>query len=147
MKAISDSALGRLGELLGIVSPSMQEREMTSYLKSSWGSVAPEGEAAVDAIGNLEFAVRRGDSYPTVALVAHADTICVQITQPIGTDCTSLQVVRDVIGLPTANITLPLRYMHSPVETASLSDVADAVRLVSGILEDIPEAHGFIPKP
>lgn len=356
MKAISDSALGRLGELLGIVSPSMQEREMTSYLKSSWGSVAPEGEAAVDAIGNLEFAVRRGDSYPTVALVAHADTICIQITQPVGsgkyrfrsigcnphmllgqrlivvneaggkfdavvgfdttsqfgqpkglvfedlwidvvdprhadsisvgdlavlrpfhtlsdgfvtstalddrlglfvigevlreysatplpvnltcvasvqeevglrgslafgfrhrpdavivldvdyatdiptphedqmgrlrlgygpgvlrkadnspllrsfireassrraiplqtslgrfvyggTDCTSLQVVRDVIGLPTANITLPLRYMHSPVETASLSDVADAVRLVSGILEDIPEAHGFIPKP
>lgn len=356
MKAISDPGLSRLGELLRIVSPSMQEREMTSYLKDTWSSVAPECEASVDAIGNLEFAVRRAESYPTIALVAHADTICIQITQPIGrgkyrfrsigcnphmllgqrvivvneagekfdavvgfdttsqfgqpkglvfedlwidvvdpryadsiavgdlavlrpfhtvsdgfvtstalddrlglfvmgevlreysgnavpvnltciatvqeevglrgslafgfrhrpevvivldvdyatdiptphedqmgrlylgygpgvlrkadnspllrsfirdaasrrgiplqtslgrfvyggTDCTSLQVVRDIKGFPTANITLPLRYMHSPVETASLSDVADAVRLITGVLEDIPGAPSFSPRP
>lgn len=84
MGTISDSALARLASLIGIVSPSMQELEMVSYIKNDWQSVAPEGQVTIDAIGNLEFAIRRNDSYPTLALVAHADTVCVQITQKIG---------------------------------------------------------------
>lgn len=62
----------------------MQEEDMTSYLKADWQSVLYGGEIKVDAIGNLEFSVIRGDDFPTVAIVAHADTICLQLTQQIG---------------------------------------------------------------
>ncbi|WP_300939074.1 MULTISPECIES: M28 family peptidase [Bacteroidaceae] len=84
MKTISDSALARLTSLLDVISPSMQEQEMISYLKNDWRSVESEGQISVDAIGNVEFVIRRNDLYPTLALAAHADTICVQITQRVG---------------------------------------------------------------
>lgn len=38
-----------------------------------------------------------------------------------GTDAWAIQVARS--GIPTALFSLPLRYMHTPVETVSLSDV------------------------
>lgn len=84
MKTISDITLNRLVSLIDIISPSMQEKEMISYIRNDWCSVAPEGHITVDAIGNIEFSIRRNDSYPTLALIAHGDTICVQITQKIG---------------------------------------------------------------
>jgi endoglucanase len=34
-------------------------------------------------------------------------------------------------GRPTALVSVPLRYTHSPVETAQMSDVEDAVRLIA----------------
>lgn len=84
MKTVSDCALARLTSLIDVISPSMQEQEMISYIRNDWSSVAPEGQIIVDAIGNAEFSIRRNDEYPTLALVAHADTICVQITQKVG---------------------------------------------------------------
>ncbi len=84
MMTLSESALSRLATLIDIISPSMQERDMQSHLKSDWESVVPDAKITVDVMGNLEFSVRRDDSFPTLALVAHADTICVQITNQIG---------------------------------------------------------------
>lgn len=84
MTILSESALKRLAAILDIVSPSMQEHAMISYLGKDWTSVLPTAAVNVDAIGNLEFAARRSETYPTLALVAHADTICVQITQCVG---------------------------------------------------------------
>lgn len=84
MKTISDSSLSRLTSLIDIISPSMQEWDMISYIKNDWLSVAPEAQITIDSIGNMEFAIHRNDSYPTLALAAHADTICVQITQKVG---------------------------------------------------------------
>lgn len=84
METISDSALNRLASLINIISPSMQEQEMISYVKDKWQSLIPEGQVTIDAIGNFEFVIHRNNSYPTLALTAHADTICIQITQKIG---------------------------------------------------------------
>ena len=84
MKAISDNALDRLASLVGIISPSMQEREMMAYIKEDWQRIAPDGTITIDAIGNVEFAIHRNDAFSTLALVAHADTICVQITSKVG---------------------------------------------------------------
>ena len=75
MMTLSESALSRLATLIDIISPSMQERDMQSHLKSDWESVVPDAKITVDVMGNLEFSVRRDDSFPTLALVAHADTI------------------------------------------------------------------------
>jgi endoglucanase len=46
-----------------------------------------------------------------------------------GTDTDSIYHVRD--GVPSALISLPLRYMHSPVEMASMSDVEALVDLMA----------------
>ena len=42
-----------------------------------------------------------------------------------GTDAWQIQVVRD--GIPTGLLSIPLKYMHTPVETVAISD-AEAVR-------------------
>lgn len=46
-----------------------------------------------------------------------------------GTDAWGMQVVRG--GMPTAILSVPLRYMHTPVETLSLDDVRNAGRLLA----------------
>lgn len=84
MKALSEDTIKRLATLIDILSPSMQERDIMLHLKKDWESVASDGVTSFDAMGNIEFSVRRGESFPTLALVAHADIICVQITQQVG---------------------------------------------------------------
>lgn len=46
-----------------------------------------------------------------------------------GTDTDSIFFQKT--GIPSALISLPLRYMHSPVETASLSDVENLIKLMA----------------
>jgi len=48
---------------------------------------------------------------------------------PTGTDAWVMQITR--AGIPTALISLPLRYMHTSVETLSLSDIKLAGRLLA----------------
>lgn len=54
---------------------------MRNYLINSWQPLCGNGRIRTDAMGNLEYSVIRDSKYPTLALVAHADTICIQITQ------------------------------------------------------------------
>ncbi|MDR1366804.1 MAG: M42 family metallopeptidase [Puniceicoccales bacterium] len=49
-------------------------------------------------------------------------------TRPTGTDARSMQVTRG--GVPTGLISVPLRYMHTPVETANLEDIENIIRLI-----------------
>lgn len=74
----------RLTQLLEIISPSMQEDDMTDFLAETWKTIAPSGTVRKDAIGNLEFSYIHNTSVPTLALCAHADTICIQITCAVG---------------------------------------------------------------
>jgi len=46
-----------------------------------------------------------------------------------GTDGWAIQVARD--GVPTALLSIPLRYMHSPVETVSIRDIDRTGRLMA----------------
>lgn len=46
-----------------------------------------------------------------------------------GTDAWGMQVIRG--GIPTAILSIPLRYMHTPVETLSLDDIRDTGRLLA----------------
>jgi putative aminopeptidase FrvX len=49
-----------------------------------------------------------------------------------GTDAWAIQVTRE--GVPTALISLPLRYMHQPVETLDTRDVERAARLLAAFV-------------
>ena len=54
-----------------------------------------------------------------------------------GTDAWAIQVTRE--GIPTALLSIPLRYMHTSVETLSLGDVERTGRLVAGFIEGLDE--------
>ncbi len=46
-----------------------------------------------------------------------------------GTDAAALQVARE--GVPTGLVSIPLRYMHTPVEMVALADIRRAARLLA----------------
>ena len=48
------------------------------------------------------------------------------------TDADAIQISRS--GIPTGLVSIPLRYMHSPVEMVDLRDVEAAVALLVGLL-------------
>lgn len=54
-----------------------------------------------------------------------------------GTNAWPLQVSRE--GIATAVLSLPLRYMHTPVETVSRRDMADTARLLAAFICGIGE--------
>jgi putative aminopeptidase FrvX len=53
------------------------------------------------------------------------------------TDATEIALTRR--GIPTANIGIPTRYVHSPVSVASLSDINNAIRLLTLVAEKLPK--------
>jgi len=55
-----------------------------------------------------------------------------------GTDAWAMQVARE--GMPTALISIPLRYMHTSVETLALKDVERTGRLLALFIADLDEA-------
>lgn len=56
-----------------------------------------------------------------------------------GTDAMAIQVVAE--GIPCMVVGIPLRYMHTPVETVSLKDVRRAGRLMAAVIADLtPDA-------
>ncbi|HJV65854.1 MAG TPA: M42 family metallopeptidase [Geomonas sp.] len=65
------------------------------------------------------------------------------IARATGTDANVMQISRS--GVATALVKLPLRYMHTPVETLSLSDLEAAVKLIVATLARIADKEAFIP--
>jgi endoglucanase len=49
-------------------------------------------------------------------------------------------------GIPSALVSLPLRYMHSVVETADLRDVEQVIRLLTGFAESLADTDEFTVK-
>lgn len=46
-------------------------------------------------------------------------------------------------GIPSALISIPLRYMHSPVEMVSMKDVESAARLAAGFISSLSDKDTF----
>lgn len=55
-----------------------------------------------------------------------------------GTDADKLQLAAE--GIPTMVVSLPLRYMHTPVEVIQLRDIQRIARLVAGFIESLGES-------
>ena len=60
-----------------------------------------------------------------------------------GTDANVLQVNKE--GMATALVSIPLRYMHTPCEMLSLSDVDNAIKLLVAFIETLGPACDFTP--
>jgi endoglucanase len=65
------------------------------------------------------------------------------VPRATGTDANVMQLCRG--GVATALVSVPLRYMHTPVELLSLTDLENTVRLLSGLMYRIGDRHSFIP--
>jgi putative aminopeptidase FrvX len=65
------------------------------------------------------------------------------IAKATGTDANVMQISRG--GVATALVKIPLRYMHTPVETLSLSDLEGAVSLIVATLARIGDKDAFVP--
>jgi endoglucanase len=48
-------------------------------------------------------------------------------------------------GVATALLSVPLRYMHTPVEVLDLADLQSAVRLLAAFCARVPAGCSFIP--
>ncbi len=58
-----------------------------------------------------------------------------------GTDADAIFTARD--GVPTGLVSVPLRYMHSPVEMVQLDDVENAARLIAAFARRLPADVSF----
>ncbi len=67
----------------------------------------------------------------------------VGIPRATGTDANVMQLVRG--GVATALVSIPLRYMHTPVEVLDWTDLEGAVALLSAICSRIPASQCFVP--
>jgi endoglucanase len=78
---------------------------------------------------------------------AKRDNIPLQIIgvpRATGTDANVMQLSRG--GVATALLGIPLRYMHTPVETLSLADVDAAIELLTAVVLRINAQSDFIPR-
>ncbi len=66
------------------------------------------------------------------------------VPRATGTDANVMQLSRG--GVATALIGIPLRYMHTPVETLSLADLDHAITLLSAVVRRIGRESSFIPR-
>jgi endoglucanase len=78
---------------------------------------------------------------------ADKEKIAIQHTatpRATGTDANVMQISRG--GVATALVKIPLRYMHTPVETLSLVDLENAAKLIVATLGRITSREEFIPR-
>lgn len=68
--------------------------------------------------------------------------VCFEVsTRRTHTDADEIHLSR--AGVPTALVSVPIRYTHTPVETAQLSDVEDTIRLLAATLLRIDRHTSF----
>ncbi len=135
------------------VATTQEETGLVGALTSAFG-VAPNIAIAIDvtfgaAPGLKETETVAMDEGPAIGwgpnmhpgivkrLRAAGDALEIRyVNEPIpgnsGTDGWAIQVTRE--GIPTGLVSIPIRYMHSPVELAVLADVDRAARLLAAFI-------------
>lgn len=66
------------------------------------------------------------------------------VPRATGTDANVMQLSRG--GVATALLGIPLRYMHTPVEVLSLTDLENAIKLLTALTLRLPKNQSFIPQ-
>lgn len=60
-----------------------------------------------------------------------------------GTDADKMRLTGK--GVPISLVSLPLRYMHSPVETASIQDIEQEIELIVTMIADMTGEESLNP--
>jgi endoglucanase len=85
--------------------------------------------------------------FELLSATAEKEKIAIQHTatpRGTGTDANVMQISRG--GVATALVKIPLRYMHTSVETVSLGDLEEAAKLIVATLGQITSREEFVPR-
>ena len=108
------------------------------------------------SIGRVELGkgpvIARGANINPVLFKLLVDTAAIEkipiqiigVPRATGTDANVMQLSRG--GVATALLGIPLRYMHTPVETLSLADLDQAIKLLVAVVKQIGADTSFIPE-
>jgi len=113
--------------------PEVEKKEIGEF-KVGKGPIITRGANINPALFDLLIATARDEGIPYQTMGAPRGT---------GTDANVIQLSRS--GVATALVSVPLRYMHSPVEVLSFKDLENTVRLLAGLLYRIDDCKAFIP--
>ena len=108
--------------------PGMEEKQLGSHALGSGPSIG-RGSTLSPKVFELlcETAERLGIDYTIEASGKRT-----------GTDADAIQISK--AGIPAGAVSIPLRYMHSPVEMVDLGDLEAVVELVAGFAESLGES-------
>ena len=111
--------------------PGTDEKELGRH-KFGSGPVLTRGSTLNPAVFELLHATAEAEDIPfTVSASARAT----------GTDADALHISR--AGIPTAAVSIPLRYMHSPVEMVQLDDIENTARLLAAFAQRLEPGTDF----
>ena len=103
-------------------------------IKLGQGPVLARGPNINPALFELLTSIARDEGIPFQVM---------GIPRASGTDANVMQLNRG--GVATALISVPLRYMHTPVEVLDLDDLQRAVQLLAALCARLGPLQGFIP--
>lgn len=113
--------------------PEMDKKEIGEF-KIGKGPIIARGANVNPVLFELLTATAREENIPFQIMGAPRGT---------GTDANVMQLSRG--GSAAALVSVPLRYMHTPVELLSLEDLENTVKLLAAVLFKIENAAQFIP--
>ena len=99
--------------------PGIDEKEVGRH-KFGTGPVITRGSTLDPTVFELLYETAEAEGIPFTVTASARST---------GTDADGIHAVRG--GIPTAVVSIPLRYMHSPVEMVQLDDVDNAAKLIA----------------
>ena len=110
------------------------EKKQNGEVKLGSGPVLTRGPNITTKLANAIVSVAKSNEIPV--------QICAE-GRMTGTDANSIQVNRS--GVATALISIPNRYMHTPVEMISLADIDHAADLLARYVESLDPDVDYIP--
>ncbi|HUG40318.1 MAG TPA: M42 family metallopeptidase [Longimicrobiales bacterium] len=115
-------------------SPGMEKKELGEH-KLGGGPVLSRGSAAHPVVFDRLVAAAEREGIPyTIAAQARYTA----------TDADAIYLSR--AGVATGLISVPNRYMHSPNEVVSRTDLEQAARLIAAFVRDLEPAPDFVPR-
>lgn len=112
--------------------PDIEKKEVGEH-RLGGGPVLTRGSSTHPHVFEQLVAVAEAESIPVTLQAAPRAT---------RTDADGIHMVRS--GVPTGLISIPNRYMHSPSEMVSLSDLDHAARLLAGFVRSLDDSASFV---
>lgn len=110
----------------------MYDKKKSGFQKAGLGPVLTYGPAVQNNLLNMIISVSEKNEIPFQRAAASRST---------GTDTDAFAYSND--GVASALISLPLKYMHTTVETAHKDDIENVIRLMYEFLVNLPKDHDF----
>jgi endoglucanase len=114
--------------------PDIEKKELGEH-KLGGGPVLSRGSASHDMVFEMLARVAEAEGIPYSVQAAPKST---------RTDADGIYLTRR--GVPTAVVSVPNRYMHSPNEVVSLADVTNAARLIAAFVRGLGPRSDFTPR-